>query len=162
MPLLIDFKSNDKLIINGAVLENIGGNTKILVHNNSAILREKEVLAQEDAQTPASRVYYELQSGYILQDERQREESLKRFNLRLNEFIAACPNAMDIAQKVRTNVENDRIYKGLKEARNLIKYESNVLQEFSEQLQNFLVESEAADNGDVDVQTDEDTEPTST
>ncbi|MCW8916148.1 MAG: flagellar biosynthesis repressor FlbT [Magnetovibrio sp.] len=162
MPLLIDFKSNDKLIINGAVLENIGGNTKILVHNNSAILREKEVLAQEDAQTPASRVYFELQSGYILQDEAQRQESLKRFELRLNEFIAACPNALDIAQKVRDNVQNDRIYKALKEARNLIKYESNVLQEFSEQLQNFLVESEAADNGDVDVQTDEAADPSST
>jgi flagellar protein FlbT len=151
VPLLIDFKSGDKLLINGSVMENIGGNTKILVHNKSAILREKEVLAQEDAQTPASRVYFELQGGYIHQDPALRDESLKRFNLRLNEFIAACPNALDIADKVRDHVENDRIYKGLKEARNLIKYEANVLQEFSEQLKAFLEETEAADQDDVEV-----------
>ena len=141
MPLLIDFKSGDKLIINGSVLENIGGNTKILVHNNSAILREKEVLSQEDAQTPASRVYFELQSAYILLDPTEREESLERFELRLNEFIAACPNALDIALKVRDHVHNGRTYKGLKEAQNLIKYESNVLAQFSDQLKAFLAEN---------------------
>lgn len=145
MPLLIDFKSGDKLIINGSVLENIGGNTKILVHNNSAILREKEVLSQEDAQTPASRVYFELQGAYILPDPTAREESLKRFEQRLNEFIAACPNALDIALKVRTHVENNRVYKGLKEAQNLIKYESNVLHQFSEQLKTFLAQNDPED-----------------
>lgn len=141
MPLLIDFKSGDKLIINGSVLENIGGNTKILVHNDSAILREKEVLSQEDAQTPASRVYFELQSAYILRDPQERQNSLDRFNQRLNEFIAACPNALDIALKVRDHVQNDRIYKGLKESQNLIKYESTVLQQFSQQLSAFLAEN---------------------
>ena len=142
MPLLIDFKSGDKLIINGSALENIGSNTKILVHNNSAILREKEVLLREDAQTPASRVYFELQGAYIMVAPEEREECLKNFNVRLNEFIAACPNAMDIALKVRDHVEHDRIYKGLKEAQNLIKYESGVLHEFSEQLKSFLEENE--------------------
>ena len=151
MPLLIDFKSGDKLLINGSVMENIGGNTKILVHNKSAILREKEVLAQEDAQTPASRVYFELQGAYIHQDPAERDESLNRFNMRLSEFIAACPNAMDIADKVRDHVVNDRVYKGLKEARNLIKYEADVLQEFSAQLQAFLEETEASDRDDMEV-----------
>ena len=142
MPLLIDFKSGDKLIINGSVLENIGSNTKILVHNKSAILREKEVLSQEDAHTPASRVYPELQGAYILLDPTEREQCLQRFEQRLNEFIAACPNAMEIALKVRDHVHNDRIYKGLKEAQNLIKYESNVLAQFSEQLKAFLSEND--------------------
>lgn len=144
MPLLIDFKSGDKLIINGSVLENAGSNTKILVHNNSAILREKEVLSYEDAQTPASRVYFELQGAYISQDETIRNEHLKRFNHRLNEFVAACPNAMDIALKVREHVGGERLYKGLKEAQNLIKYESRVLSEFNEQLKAFLIQNEMA------------------
>lgn len=149
MPLLIDFKSGDKLIINGSVLENIGSNTKILVHNKSAILREKEVLSQEDAQTPASRVYFELQNAYILLDPDERQESLEHFDQRLNEFIAACPNALDIALKVREHVENGRVYKGLKETQKLIKYESNVLQEFSQQLQVFLIENEQENSTDT-------------
>jgi len=150
VPLLIDFKSGDKLIINGSVLENIGSNTKILVHNNSAILREKEVLSQEDAQTPASRVYFELQNAYISLDSNERNGCLKRFDQRLNEFIAACPSAMEIALKVRDHVNNERIYKGLKEAQNLIKYESKVLQKFSEQLKAFLAENKEDETSSVD------------
>ena len=151
MPLLIDFKAGDKLIINGSVLENIGSNTKILVHNKSAILREKEVLSQEDAQTPASRVYYELQNAYISLDNDERDACLKRFDQRLNEFIAACPNALDIAQKVRGHVEGDRVYKALKETQNLIKYESRVLSEFSEQLKSFLEENALDDDASTEV-----------
>jgi len=155
VPLLIDFKAGDKLIINGSVLENIGSNTKILVHNKSAILREKEVLSQEDAQTPASRVYYELQNAYISLDSEERDACIKRFDQRLNEFIAACPSAMDIAQKVRDHVSGDRVYKGLKETQNLIKYESRVLSQFSEQLKTFL-----ADNAlDEDLITEDGLEP---
>lgn len=141
MPLLIDFKSGDKLIINGSALENIGSNTKILVHNKSAILREKEVLLEEDARTPASRVYFELQGAYISADPHEREEHLKNYDLRLDEFISACPMAMEIAFKVREFVEHDHVYKGLKEAQNLIKYESGVLKEFSAQLKSFLDEN---------------------
>lgn len=157
MPLLIDFKSGDKLIINGSVLENIGGNTKILVHNNSAILREKEVLASEDAQTPASRVYFELQNAYISLDQDERDGCLKRFDQRLNEFIAACPNALDIALKVRDHVANERIYKGLKETQNLIKYESRVLQEFSAQLKTFLDNNEFMSDTEAEQLPKEDT-----
>ncbi|MBF0246909.1 MAG: flagellar biosynthesis repressor FlbT [Alphaproteobacteria bacterium] len=142
MPLLIDFKAGDKLLINGSALENIGHNTKLLVHNKSAVLREKEVLSQEDAQTPASRVYFELQSAYILPEQTQRDEALKRFQQRLGEFIAACPKAKPIADKVTSNIDADRIYKGLKEAQNLIRYEADVLETFSQQLKQFLAEND--------------------
>lgn len=57
MPLKLEFKSGDKLMINGAVIENIGANAKILVHNEAAILRNKEVLSETDEATPAARVY---------------------------------------------------------------------------------------------------------
>ncbi len=70
MPLKIDFKSGDKMVINGAVVENVGPNTKLLVHNESAILREKEILSVADSTTPASRVYFSLQCSYIFPQKR--------------------------------------------------------------------------------------------
>ena len=108
------------------------------------------MLAGEDAQTPASRVYFELQNAYIALEQAEREGCLKRFDQRLNEFIAACPSAMEIALKVRDHVNNERIYKGLKEAQNLIKYESKVLAQFSKQLEAFLAENEHDDASSVD------------
>ena len=65
MPLSIDFKAGDKIIINGAVIENLGSNSTISIHNEAAILRGKEVLSAEDSTTPASRIYFTLQCAYI-------------------------------------------------------------------------------------------------
>ena len=58
---MIEIKSGDKLIINGAVIENTGSNTKLLIHNQASILRQKEVMSEEDSITPAARVYFALQ-----------------------------------------------------------------------------------------------------
>lgn len=138
MPLLIEFRAGDKLIINGSVIENSGHNTRILVHNESAILREREVLAIEDAQTPASRVYFEIQAAYIVLDEEKRQGHLKMADTRLNEFAAACPGALDIVQKIRADLQSNRLYKSLKSAQKLIRYEANILNELSIGLQSFL------------------------
>jgi len=56
MPLKLDFKAGDKMIINGAVIENIGNNSSLLIHNEAAILREKEIISEAETATPASRI----------------------------------------------------------------------------------------------------------
>ena len=138
MPLLIDFKSGDKLIINGSLIENVGATTKLTIHNESTILREKETLQPDQAQTPASRAYFELQGAYIYPDKALQKESLGRFFGRLDEFIEACPKASPIAEKIRQFVDAGKLYKALRTAQELIRYEANILQLFNEQLQEFL------------------------
>ena len=68
MPLKLDLKAGEKMVINGAVLENVGPNAKILVHNQAMILREKEVLTEDICATPASRIYLALQCAYMFPD----------------------------------------------------------------------------------------------
>ncbi|MDH5749901.1 MAG: flagellar biosynthesis repressor FlbT, partial [Rhodospirillales bacterium] len=94
MPLLIEFKSGDKLIINGAVMENAGANTKLLVRNESAVLREKEVLSIGDTNTPASRAYFALQCAYIFPG--KKDEYLEKFNGLIDDFLAASPSSKEI------------------------------------------------------------------
>ncbi len=125
MPLKLDFKAGDKMVINGAVLENIGPNAKILVHNDSAILREKEILSVADTKTPAARVYFSLQCAYMFPD--KKDEYLKVFEQFLEEYVAACPSAGKIAEEVRSGIGEGRIYKGLKAAHKLIRHERDLL-----------------------------------
>lgn len=125
MPLKLDFKAGDKMVINGAVLENIGPNAKILVHNDSAILREKEILSVADTKTPASRVYFSLQCAYMFPD--KKDEYLRIFEQFLDEYIAACPSAKKIADEVRGGIGEGRLYKGLKAAHKLIRHERDIL-----------------------------------
>jgi len=128
VPLMIDLKPGEKIIINGAVLENASGNTKLRIHNESNILRQKEILTEEDAVTPAARVYYCVQCAYIFPEDREHFTQLYR--QLLNDYVEACPSATEIADRMRSEMESGHFYKGLKQARKLLQHEASVLEGF--------------------------------
>ena len=133
MPLVIDFKEGDRLIINGAVIENTGVNTRIIVHNQASILRGKEVLSAEEVNTPAARAYFALQLAYAFSD--KTEEHLKEHNICLDQYVAACPSALPIALEIREYTEQGALYKALKSAQQLIFHEQGVLSTMHNQLE---------------------------
>jgi len=133
VPLTIDFKAGDKIIINGAVIENLGSNSKLSVHNQASILRGKEILSEEDSKTPASRVYFALQCAYIFPQ--AQAEYVSSFEAFLNEYLVACPSASEIGDVIRKEVESGMLYKGLKSAQKLIVHESNLLQSLGEEIE---------------------------
>ena len=117
------------MVINGAVLENIGANSKILIHNQAMVLREKEVLTEEICATPASRVYLALQCAYIFPD--KKEDYLELYETHLSDFVKACPSASQIVEKIRSHIESNNLYKGLKSVQELIEHETKVLDLFN-------------------------------
>ncbi len=130
MPLIIDLKPGEKLIINGAVIENIGPNTKLRVLNDCTLMRQKEILSDADAVTPASRVYYSLQCAYIFPE--HKEKYLEAFNECLVGYLEACPSARDIGVKIANALKDGQYYKALKAAKALLDHEKSVLEKFSE------------------------------
>jgi flagellar protein FlbT len=133
LPLKLDLKSGEKMVINGAVLENVGPNSKIIVHNQAMILREKEVLTDEICATPASRVYLALQCAYIFPD--RQVEYLDLSETHLSDFVKACPSAESIVEKIRKYIEDKDLYKGLKTVQELIEHETRVLDSFNSDIQ---------------------------
>lgn len=130
MPLKLDLKSGEKMIVNGAVLENVGPSAKIIVHNMASILREKEILSQEDAATPASRVYFSLQCAYMFPQARQ--DHLNKFSGFLDDYLAACPSAREIGDVIKDHIEDKQYYKALRHSRNLIAHEIKTLNAFND------------------------------
>jgi len=53
MPLTINLKPKERLIVNGVVIENSAAPAKILIHNTASLLREKDILTEEQASSPA-------------------------------------------------------------------------------------------------------------
>jgi len=125
VPLLIDIKPGDKVIINGAVIENAGNSTKLFVHNQAAILRGKEVLSEEDCGTPAARAYFALQCAYIFAD--KHADYLAKFEKLLDDYLAACPSAEAIGEQIRKEIKDDKLYRALKAAQKLIAHEGDIL-----------------------------------
>ena len=148
MPLLIELKSGDKIFINGAVIENAGPNTRLMLHNEATIMREKEVLNEDSAVTPASRVYHTLQCAYLFKE--TRDDYLRAYDKFLDDYVAACPSALDIANTIRKHVSEGKIYKGLKKAQALIHHENETLAALHNQVESETPVDSDAEHDDSD------------
>jgi flagellar protein FlbT len=128
MPLSIPLPAHAKVIINGAVIENGGpGNIKLVVHNEANILRDKDVITQAEATTPAREIYHTLQNAYLF--EANREEWLGLSGTLLGQFLLAWPAAAPIVTHVRDLVLDGKIYHALRASRRLIALEGGEAQE---------------------------------
>tara|TARA_R110000772_G_scaffold191168_1_gene302049 strand:- start:35239 stop:35697 length:459 start_codon:yes stop_codon:yes gene_type:complete len=143
MPLKLDFKSGDKMIINGTVIENVGANAKLLVHNEASILREQDIISGTEKLTPASRVYYALQCAYIFP--LQSDQYLTECRDLLDQYIAAAPSAQSIADEILTQMETGTQYRTLKAAQKLIRHESDTVARFEQRMQEIDEATSAAE-----------------
>ncbi len=133
MPLKIQLRKSQKIIINGAVLENITShNVSLLVMNDAAILRDSDILTPEDAKTPAGQVYYFLQCVYLFPADKER------FQLQLvksmGDYMKLAPSSEPIMTEIKEFVEREEYYPALKAARKLITHEQKVLSHVQEKL----------------------------
>ncbi|MCB2102046.1 MAG: flagellar biosynthesis repressor FlbT [Rhodobacterales bacterium] len=133
MPLKLQIKKGQKIIINGAVLENITAhNVSLLVMNEAAILRDSDILTPEEAVTPASRVYYALQCLYLFPS--QHDHHLPHLNDFLESYQRAAPSALPVTSDIRQMVDEGQLYQALKRGRDLILHEKKVLDHVHERL----------------------------
>jgi flagellar protein FlbT len=133
MPLKVQLRKGQKIIINGAVLENIANhNVSLLVMNDAAILRDSDILTPEDAATPASRVYYELQCAYLFPQ--NREVHIAHFQAYMSDYLRAAPSAEALASEIQGMIAVGDLYPALKRAQKLIEHERKVLTHVQERL----------------------------
>ncbi len=126
MALVIHMKKEQRIIINGAVLENVSGRTvSIAVKNEAAILRSEDVLTADDAITPARRIYFALQCAYLFPESKQGH--LRDFEQLLASYLQAAPSASEIGADIFAAAEAGSFYGGLKLARRLIEHEREIL-----------------------------------
>ncbi len=126
MPLKINLKKGQKIILNGAVIENTNPRSiNFTLMNEASILRDSDILTAEEACTPASRVYFNVQGMYLFPD--QREEFSQNVNKLVEDFENAAKSAKPITYAIREALLNEELYSALRQARKLIEHESKVL-----------------------------------
>ncbi|CAA7622497.1 FlbT protein [Candidatus Terasakiella magnetica] len=129
LPLLIDLKPGEKVIVNGAVIENAGHSVKLRILNDSNVLREKDIIADSDNITPAGRVYFFVQNAYIFPE--NRDKYIAMFERCVTDYVASCASASDLGDELRDAVRAQNFYKALKLGRKLLKHEAQVLAAFN-------------------------------
>jgi flagellar biosynthesis repressor protein FlbT len=125
MPLTINLKPREKLILNGVVIENSGPMAKILIHTNAALLREKDVLPEEKATTPARRIYFAIQCQYLFAG--KADMFLATIESQLNEYEQARPASHATLGEIRRLLAEDQYYRALKTAKLLIQHEEEAV-----------------------------------
>jgi flagellar protein FlbT len=121
MPLTINLKPREKLILNGVVIENSGPLAKILIHTNAALLREKDIIAEDKATTPARRIYFAIQCQYLFAG--KAEQFFGTIDRLLAEYRQAKPAAAALLADIRRLLDEDQFYRALKSAKQLIQLE---------------------------------------
>ena len=127
MPLTINLRPKERLIVNGVVLENSGQPAKLVIHNNAALLREKDILTEEQASTPARRIYFAIQCEYLFPG--RETLFLPIIYEFLREFAVAAPSAAALVREIGQMVETREWYRALKTAKQLILREREILNE---------------------------------
>lgn len=126
MSLKITLKSNERLIVGGAVVKNGGKGTVLYIENTIPILREKDILGEKDANTPCKRVYFTLQLMYI--DEANVPQYRTAYSELASDILKAAPSTAGFIEQINERVLAQNYYQALKTARNLIDYEQELIE----------------------------------
>ena len=128
MPLAINLRPNERLIVNGVVIQNSTSAAKLLIHNAAAVLREKDIITEEGANTPARRIYFAIQCKYLFPG--KEPTYLPLIYQFIEEFEAAAPSTVALTREVRRHVDEGALYQALKAAKQLITREQEILNGF--------------------------------
>lgn len=124
MPLRVELKPFERIVIGQSVITNSDTRTTFLIDGDAPILREKDILTAETANTPVKRVYLCVQMMYLQNDIPAYQELYLGF---IKELIDAVPSFRETIETTSNLILNGNLYKALRELRPLIKREDELL-----------------------------------
>jgi flagellar protein FlbT len=125
--LAVKLKPGERLVVNGAVLHN--GNTRNVLYfaNRASILRERDVMQEEQAVTPTSRVYFIVQLMLLNPDEAATyQATFEQLMTALLRTFKSPPILKALTDCVYWASEHD-YYKALAALRPVLDYEAKLL-----------------------------------
>ena len=125
MPLKLKLRAGESLYLSGALIRNGSSNTELEVMNKVPILREKDIMLQDQATTPCKQVYFALQTLYLEpESERTIYKELSRLSV---EILKAAPSTAQLLEKIHEEVTEKSYFRALKTAKELYVYEGQLI-----------------------------------
>jgi flagellar protein FlbT len=127
LPLKLSLKPGEKFVLNGAVVQNGDRRGVLVLQNKASVLREKDIMQEEEVTTPARRIYFPVMMMYL--DEGGADRYYDEFARRLTEFmkVIANPVVLNECVEISKNVMEREYYKALMRCRKLMDYEGERL-----------------------------------
>jgi flagellar biosynthesis repressor protein FlbT len=124
MPLKVELKPGERIIIGECLITNCEHRTRLLIEGTTPILREKDILTAERADTAAKRIYLAVQLMYTSRDPRSHHEVY--FAL-VRDIVQAAPSTWTYVESINNQILTGNVYKALKHAKALVQYEQELM-----------------------------------
>ncbi len=125
MALKVELKPHERIIIGACVITNTDQRARLLIEGERIpILREKDILTPDTADTPAKLIYLAVQLMYLSPDPMTHHPTY--FSL-IRDLLETAPSAWPFIEAINNHILNGDLYRALKEAKKLIAHESELL-----------------------------------
>ena len=126
MALKVELKPHERIIIGACVVTNTDQRARLLIDGDRIpILREKDILTPETADTPAKLIYLAVQLMYLSPDPMAHHPTY--FSL-VRDILTAMPSAWPFIEGINNYILNGDLYHALKESKKLIGHEEQILE----------------------------------
>ena len=125
MALKITLKPHERMIFAGAVVSNGDTKCELIIENNVPILREKDILTEEKANTPCKRLYFIIQLMYV--DEKNLILHHNTYWKLVGELLEAVPSMLYYIDQLSEHILSNKYYQALKLAKKMVEYEREVI-----------------------------------
>ena len=124
MALKVELKPGERILIGDVVVTNSDQRTRLMIEGEAPILREKDIMTAERADTPAKRIYLAVQLMYVSRNSSQHHDIY--FKL-VKDIVQAAPSTWPYVESINNHILTGEMYKALKDAKKLIAYEGELL-----------------------------------
>jgi flagellar protein FlbT len=127
MPLKLTLKPDEKILIGTAVIQNAGQKAEFIVQNTVPVLRERDIITEERADTLAKKLYFIILSMYV--DPKNEAEYHGIYFKLVKQLFNAIPNQATLAMvmEVSQRILEGNHYQALKACRKLLNFEAELM-----------------------------------
>ena len=124
MALKIELKPYERIIIGESLITNSDQRARFIIEGSAPILREKDILTAETANTPVKRIYLCVQMMYLENDIAKYQELYFDF---VKDLLAAAPSYRKQIESASNHILSGSFYKALKDIKRLMNREATLL-----------------------------------
>jgi flagellar biosynthesis repressor protein FlbT len=124
MALKVELKPGEKIIIGKVAIRNGEQRARFFIEGQAPILREKDILNTETADSPAKCIYFAVQLMYVEGSIEKHHDLYFQF---VRDFVNAAPSSTPFIAEINNRILSGDFYKALKSAKELIAYEQKLI-----------------------------------
>jgi flagellar protein FlbT len=123
MPLKIELKPFERLLIGGTAIRNGSRRSSFVIETVTNFLRESDIILESEADTACKRLYLTLTVLYLAEPTPEAEDI---FVQQANALLDAVPTTAPYLHDIQNFIAAREFYRALKRCKDLIQYEQSL------------------------------------